>query len=950
MTSTEFLRLAAATLLPVFATAIFYILEKKTAFGRINYWVRQIIVGVFFGGIAVLGTEYGVPTSGGAVVNSRDASVLAAGLMFGAPAGIIAGIIGGVERWFAVYWGVGSFTRLACSVSTIIAGLYSAFLRKAMFENKKPGWLLSLAIGAVMETLHLTMVFITNMATPLEAMEVVRACTAPMIAINSLSVMLSAMILSLLGQDRKRGQRNYERISQTIQKWLLVSVLLAFAATSYFVFSFQTRLAATQCEESLDLAIAEIKADIRDASDQNLLTTARNVRADIATESLDEALLKYSITEISIIERKDDEESGTSTGIIVESTNPSYIGFDMNSGEQAREFLCLLEATGPDFYTQGYGPITSDEAVSRKYAGIKFHGGFIQLGYDAEALQADLSKTVKDITKNRHVGQSGVVLIYDSALTLVSAPENYDQNSIDRTEFEALAPKEDSVFSAKVKNEDCYVKYSLSEGYYIVSAMPKTEALRMRNIALYVNTFMEILVFAILFALIYQLIKTVVVNRIKSVNSSLAKIAGGDLNEVVNVRSNEEFASLSDDINSTVDTLKRYIAEASARVDKELELAKNIQSSALPSTFPAFPKRSDFDIFAAMYPAKEVGGDFYDFYMTNDDKLHFLIADVSGKGIGAAMFMMRAKTELKSLTEAGMPIEEVFTAGNHALCEGNDAGMFVTAWQGGIDLENGLVRFSNAGHNPPLIKHRDGAFEYLRSRTGLVLAGMDGLNYKSQELRLEPGDTVFLYTDGVTEATNANNELFGEDRLLTALNSKKFGSSKEICDFIKKSVDEFVGDAPQFDDITMLAFDYSGTGDIHKIEFEQGKIDDIPAVQAFAEEKLEKLGAPMKVITQIDIAIDEIYSNIIKHGYAKAPGPVLVSLRQTSDKKGITLRFVDEGVPYNPLTKEAPDITLSAEERKIGGLGIYMVKKTMDDMRYRYENDKNILTLTKYFE
>ena len=393
--------------------------------------------------------------------------------------------------------------------------------------------------------------------------------------------------------------------------------------------------------------------------------------------------------------------------------------------------------------------------------------------------------------------------------------------------------------------------------------------------------------------------------------------------------------------------MKHYIAEASARIDKELEFAKNIQGSALPNVFPAFPKRHDFDIFASMNPAKEVGGDFYDFYMTHDEKLHFLVADVSGKGIPAAMFMMRAKTELKSLTEADVPLEEVFTHGNAALCEGNDAGMFVTAWQGGLDLSTGIVRFANAGHNPPLVRHGDGRFEYLKSKVGFVLAGMDGVRYREQELLLQPGDIIYLYTDGVTEAQNADGELYGEKRLKKAINSVEFGSMEELCTYIKGDVDAFVGEAPQFDDITMVALKYIGTPPNPSISFEKAQISDITAITEFLEAELEKLDCPMKTVIQMNIAIDEIYSNIVKYGYPKEPGPVKVEVIHKEEPNAVFIRFEDEGIPYNPLTKEDPDVTLSAEERNIGGLGIYMVKKTMDDMRYKYENDKNILTIMK---
>ncbi|MBR4377227.1 MAG: serine/threonine-protein phosphatase, partial [Spirochaetia bacterium] len=271
------------------------------------------------------------------------------------------------------------------------------------------------------------------------------------------------------------------------------------------------------------------------------------------------------------------------------------------------------------------------------------------------------------------------------------------------------------------------------------------------------------------------------------------------------VRSNSEFASLSDDINMTVDTLKRYIAEAAARIDKELEFARIIQMSALPNTFPPFPGRNEFDIFASMNPAKEVGGDFYDFYLVDENKLAFIIADVSGKGIPAAMFMMTSKTLIKSLATEGNDIATTITAANTKLCEGNEANMFITAFMGCLDLNTGKLQYVSAGHNPPLVKHGDGSFEYLPKSKTIVLAAMEGYPYKAQEMQLEPGDVIYTYTDGVTEATDSSETLYGEPRLKEALNAQRWGSMEELCKGIKKDVDGFVGSAPQFDDITMLA-------------------------------------------------------------------------------------------------------------------------------------------------
>ena len=221
--------------------------------------------------------------------------------------------------------------------------------------------------------------------------------------------------------------------------------------------------------------------------------------------------------------------------------------------------------------------------------------------------------------------------------------------------------------------------------------------------------------------------------------------------------------------------------------------------------FPSYPNRTDFDIFAQIHTAKEVGGDFYDFYILGENKLSFLIADVSGKGIPAAMFMMTAKTLIKSLVESGIEPSEVFKIANNKLCENNETGMFVTAWLGILDLNTGLLQYVNAGHPPPLIKHNGRPFEFLCSNTNFILGRIDNITYKVNEIQLSLRDEIFLYTDGVTEATNVSNELFGEDRLLESVNEKNNLTVNELCSKVKSDVDKFVKDALQFDDITMLA-------------------------------------------------------------------------------------------------------------------------------------------------
>jgi sigma-B regulation protein RsbU (phosphoserine phosphatase) len=488
--------------------------------------------------------------------------------------------------------------------------------------------------------------------------------------------------------------------------------------------------------------------------------------------------------------------------------------------------------------------------------------------------------------------------------------------------------------------------FKFVEGYCIIAAMPEAEVTFMRDASVYTSVFMQVIIFATLFVFIYVLIKRVIINNLKKVNGSLGRITGGDLDVTVDVRANEEFASLSDDINSTVATLKRYIAEAAARIDKELEYAKQIQLSALPTNFP---KDEEYHVFAQMIAAKEVGGDFYDFYKLNDNTVAFLVADVSGKGIPAAMFMMTAKTTIKDLAESGMPVHEIFTKANEKLCENNESSMFVTAWMGILDLTTGKLQFANAGHNPPLIKKADGAFEPLKTRPGFVLAGMEGVRYRVGELTLGAGDRLFLYTDGVPEATNCENKPYGENRLLAFMNGNYNLDVNELLPTLKLDIDEFVGEAPQFDDITMLIFDFKPTkaGVRRMDKVFPAKVEVLSDVLDFVEASLDDCQCIAKTKTSICVAIEEVFVNIAHYAYGGADGDVSLDIDFDETSRVVTFRVKDKGVAFNPLERKDPDITLSAEEREIGGLGIFITKRTMDAVTYAYENGENILTMSK---
>lgn len=290
----------------------------------------------------------------------------------------------------------------------------------------------------------------------------------------------------------------------------------------------------------------------------------------------------------------------------------------------------------------------------------------------------------------------------------------------------------------------------------------------------------------------------------KKLSGNLLKIKTKD--EIENLA--RSVYKMEEDINDYIDNITTITAEKE-RIGAELDVARNIQASMLPCIFPAFPDRKELDIYATMSPAKEVGGDFYDFFMIDDRHIAIVMADVSGKGIPAALFMVIGKTLIKDHTQLGSDLGEVFTEVNNLLCESNSEGLFITAFEGVLDLVTGEFTFVNAGHEMPFIYRKaEDKYEAYKIKPGFVLAGMEDMKYKSGSLQLEVGDKIFQYTDGVTEATDLNNNLYGMERLGAVLNKCTGSAPEETLNAVKKDIDKFVGSAPQFDDITMLCLEY----------------------------------------------------------------------------------------------------------------------------------------------
>lgn len=325
-------------------------------------------------------------------------------------------------------------------------------------------------------------------------------------------------------------------------------------------------------------------------------------------------------------------------------------------------------------------------------------------------------------------------------------------------------------------------------------------------------------VFVLLFLCIYILyLHREILRPILAVAQEAERFAQNNVEPsdvLVSIRKHDEIGTLAraihkmeQDIHAYIDNLAEVTAEKE-RISTELAVATEIQASMLPCIFPAFPDRREFDIYATMNPAKEVGGDFYDFFMVDERHVAIVMADVSGKGVPAALFMVIGKTLIKDHTTPGCDLGTVFSEVNELLCEANSEGLFITAFEGVLDLVTGEFCFVNAGHEMPFIAKAGEDFVPYKVRAGFVLAGMEGMRYRAGSMMLEPGDRVFQYTDGVTEATNGDNELYGMTRLQAVLNRGSKMHPEEILPAVKADIDTFVGDAPQFDDITMLCLAY----------------------------------------------------------------------------------------------------------------------------------------------
>ena len=714
------------------------------------------------------------------------------------------------------------------------------------------------------------------------------------------ALMLIASYTAYAIEHFDQATKDNRSLRTTFQLWLIMAIVFVFAFASGIGFTVITELSKIQASDNMESEIKYIEGQLQIFEERtNALesTLEHDAQTDQSIDESEANDLRSAFSIDSILQGYDKDSDGT----ILIIKNETIVASDNAAFKEGVSF--------DEVFRKGAITYGSSSVFDKR--------GLVQVTLDESAL-------VFDVDAN-------------------------DDGTTDRDELESLLERRISM----------QVAFALADewGEYVVMVVePDTMVFANRTAVMAWATLLAFVILVVVFLLTSRLLTLVVVRRIDETNGVLADITDGNLDARVDIRDSREFKSLSTGINTTVDALKNWIAEAESRMDQELATAKAIQESALPSIFPPYPDIVRFDIYASMNPAKEVGGDFYDFFLIDEGtsaqegKLGFVVADVSGKGVPAALFMMAAKTEVRNYLESGMLPGEAIENANRQLCDGNDAGMFVTLFAGVIDYATGHVQYVNAGHNPPLL-WQGGAWRWLKDISGMPLGLFDGFPYDTFELDLDIGDEFFIYTDGVTEAMNKDGELYGEERLEALLYKHFTMHPRRLIDTVRHELMHYAEGAVQSDDITMLSLEYGVPPEVAATIYVKADVGELPRVNEFIHSELERRLCPLKVQKQIDIALEELFVNVAHYAYPDAtpenPGRVRISYQYSADPPSVSVEIADQGTPYNPLAK--PDAVTPDDimEVPIGGLGILMAKKSVDEMTYDYRDDFNIVSFKK---
>ena len=681
------LKMGLATLLYILIAAGLWLFCRKKPPQSAG---RKVLIGLIFGACSVASTHLGVSTRS-MVLNVRDIGPLAAGLFFSPVSGVIAGLIGGVERYLAaVLWEVGAFTAEACAVSTILAGFFAAALNKWLYNGRRSPVPQAFLLGTLVEVLHMFSILIFRQDNLPTAYSIVQACALPMIFFTAVGTAFCSFVVRKLSGDQ--GDFGWglpdEKVpfALKLHRVVLIVTVVMFVFNSAVTYQLMTRSA-------------------RDNISMNLFFLFFNAQQTYLKSHNMDDLVRH-----------------------IDEQQYSEYYFVLHEGEDVR----LVDSTTM------LGELTD---------------------HDREQLRALPEHTLVSLRLE----------------------------SMDNLEM---------VCMREVIEDDLSLTTMVYSGMVYAS----------RDEQLLEGSLSDLILFIVIYFLIIIVSDRLMVRNLKRVNVSLGKITAGNLNEEVWVHSSAEFTELSDDINQTVDALRGYIHAAEKRMEDELKFAASIQASALPRNF-SLPS-GHVELYALMKPAKQVGGDFYDFFMENSNTLCLVIADVSGKGVPASLFMMRTIMYIRYFAHRGKDPAELLYDVNKALYEDNEADMFVTVWLAMLDLSTGRMRCVDAGHEYPALMREGGSYELVKRKHGPMLAIFDTLELENYEIQLHPGDKLFVYTDGVPEAMNEKEEMYGTTLMTQHLTELKNRDQHGLLDGMLQRIENFAGKADQFDDITMLGISY----------------------------------------------------------------------------------------------------------------------------------------------
>ena len=695
---------------------------------------------------------------------------------------------------------------------------------------------------------------------------------------------------------------------------------------------------------------------------KNTLNQLRQDNIDTLNVVLSSALKTFYHSELSFTNAwvyifPPDDVSHGNLYIAIDNGNDGIIDFKTETVENFYEFFPWFKEVPKEekiYWSEPYQDISTGQTVVTclmpfKFLGQKDFNGLV-------ALTIDLTNINKNI--NFSFYENGRLLLLSKTGLYVTHPD--PQIALKMTIFD-LAKKMNLPQLAKVghqlaagKSGRKQIPYSsvfdeaaiffyapikhINWGFCLV--YPRSELLKpIRQFEIIIG--LSLLLCVVLLLFIIDRITHHSTTQLITLGNVAEKYGKGDFSESFEqMPSSSDIGRLAGALSDMKSDLLEYInkereeASEKQKSESELEIARHIQKSALSTKYP---QNQAFDIATTMIPAKQVAGDFYDFFFIDDHKFAIVIADVSGKGIPAALYMMKAITLIKNISRSKRSLDFVFDHVNKQLCEGNDACMFVTAFMAVIDLLTGRTTYINAGHTPPLISDRQGK-RFLDMQTNIVLGINENASFAEEEINLEPGSHLLLYTDGVTEAENKSAKFYGNERLLKAFDQANLSSAQNLS-LILKDIKKFVKDNPQSDDITMLDFIFRG-GEPGTVTL-PASLEKLQEFLMYLKDDMNRHGLSAKATFDMVTIAEEIFANIAQHAYDTEDNGVVTVKTRTED--GVYyVKFVDGGKKYNPLRNKMPSISGDIRQRRIGGWGVMLVKKLADSMTYQRQDEQNI--------